>query len=134
MKVTAHYSNGTTRDVTQYVIWPKDPLTAEDTEFTVTFPYAMYRDENGKAGQEAEQPFAVLTLTVGETAAAKKGDVNGDGEIDSLDGLLLMRYLNGWDVEIACPDAMDVNGDGETDSLDGLLLMRFLNGWDVTLE
>lgn len=62
------------------------------------------------------------------------GDVNGDGEIDSLDGLLLMRYLNGWDVEIPCPDAMDANGDGNVDSLDGLLLMRFLNGWDVSLK
>ena len=61
------------------------------------------------------------------------GDVNGDGVIDSLDGLLLMRYLNGWDVEIASPKAMDVNNDGVVDSLDGLLLMRFLNGWDVTL-
>lgn len=63
----------------------------------------------------------------------KPGDVNGDGTIDSLDGLLLMRYLNDWDVEIKSPKAMDVNGDGAVDSLDGLLLMRYLNGWDVTL-
>ena len=61
------------------------------------------------------------------------GDINDDGEIDSLDGLLLMRYLNGWDVEIAVEEAMDANADGIVDSLDGLLLMRYLNGWDVTL-
>ena len=61
------------------------------------------------------------------------GDVTGDGKINSLDGLLLMRYLNGWNVNIASPEAMDVNGDGKVNSLDGLILMRYLNGWNVTL-
>ena len=62
------------------------------------------------------------------------GDLTADRNINSLDGLLLMRHLNGWDVEIAAPDAMDVNGDGTVNSLDGLILMRYLNGWDITLE
>ena len=61
------------------------------------------------------------------------GDLNGDDKINSLDGLMLMRYLNCWNVEIAFPDAMDVNGDGKVNSLDGLILMRYLNGWNVTL-
>lgn len=61
------------------------------------------------------------------------GDLTGDDKINSLDGLLLMRYLNGWNVNIASPDAMDVNGDGKVNSLDGLILMRYLNGWNVTL-
>lgn len=61
------------------------------------------------------------------------GDVTGDEKINSLDGLMLLRYLNGWDVNIASPEAMDVNGDGKVNSLDGLILMRYLNGWNVTL-
>ena len=61
------------------------------------------------------------------------GDLTGDGKINSLDGLLLMRYLNGWNVNIASPEAMDVNGDGKVNSLDGLILMRYLNGWNVNL-
>lgn len=61
------------------------------------------------------------------------GDLTGDGNINSLDGLLLMRYLNGWNVDITSPEAMDVNGDGKINSLDGLILMRYLNGWNVTL-
>lgn len=61
------------------------------------------------------------------------GDLTGDDKINSLDGLLLMRYLNGWNVNITSPDAMDVNGDGKVNSLDGLILMRYLNGWNVTL-
>jgi len=61
------------------------------------------------------------------------GDVNGDGIVNSLDGLILMRYLNGWNVKVAVPEAMDVNCDGNVNSLDGLILMRYLNGWNVTL-
>ena len=61
------------------------------------------------------------------------GDLTGDNKINSLDGLLLMRYLNGWNVNIASPEAMDVNGDDKVNSLDGLILMRYLNGWNVTL-
>ena len=61
------------------------------------------------------------------------GDLTGDGKVNSLDGLLLLRYLNGWEVNIASPEAMDVNGDGKVNSLDGLILMRYLNGWNVTL-
>lgn len=64
----------------------------------------------------------------------RKGDLTGDDKINSLDGLLLLRYLNGWNVEVQSPDAMDVNADGKVNSLDGLLLLRYLNGWDVSLQ
>ena len=63
----------------------------------------------------------------------KPGDVTNDEEINSLDGLVLMRYLNGWNIDVATPEAMDVNGDGEVNSLGGLILMRHLNGWSVEL-
>ena len=59
--------------------------------------------------------------------------MTGDGKVNSLDGLQLMRYLNGWDLVINSPEAMDVNADGKVNSLDGLLLMRYLNGWDISL-
>lgn len=70
---------------------------------------------------------------VDPSASFLYGDLNADGIVDSLDGLLLLRELNGWQQEIASPQAMDVSGDGVVDSLDGLILLRYLNGWDVTL-
>ncbi len=74
----------------------------------------------------------VCTVCGAEETDTVPGDVNGDGQVNSLDGLLLMRYLNGWsNVEVS--DAMDVSGDGQINSLDGLLLMRYLNGWDISL-
>jgi hypothetical protein len=80
-----------------------------------------------------DHTFADGTCTGCGAADSVPGDVNGDEKINSLDGLLLMRYLNGWNVNIASPEAMDVNGDGKVNSLDGLILMRYLNGWNVTL-
>lgn len=78
--------------------------------------------------------FEDSTCTVCGRSESEPGDVNGDGKVNSLDGLLLMRYLNNWDLVINSPEAMDVNGDDKVNSLDGLLLMRYLNGWDITLE
>lgn len=62
------------------------------------------------------------------------GDLNNDDKINSLDGLILLRYLNGWDIEIASPESMDINGDEKINSLDGLMLLRYLNGWNIELN
>jgi len=59
------------------------------------------------------------------------GDVNGDGEIDILDLILLRRYLAGHHVDVT-PGA-DVNGDGAIDILDLILLRRYLAGHPVVL-
>lgn len=61
------------------------------------------------------------------------GDLTGDDKINSLDGLMLLRYLNGWNVNIANTEQIDVNGDGKENSLDGLILLRYLNGWELDL-
>ena len=55
---------------------------------------------------------------------AAVGDLTGDDKINSLDGLLLMRYLNGWDVNVAAAEAMDINGDGKLNSRDVIAMMR----------
>lgn len=60
------------------------------------------------------------------------GDSNGDGSVNTLDLARLMRYLNGWDVEIDL-DAVDVNDDGKVNNRDYVLMQRYLNGWKVTL-
>ncbi len=49
--------------------------------------------------------FMLFALTVGISAELKPGDVNGDGEIDSKDAVLLAQYLAKWDVEIGCNHA-----------------------------
>ena len=60
------------------------------------------------------------------------GDVNGDGEVDDVDSIILERYLAGWEVEIDAA-ASDVNADDEVDDVDAIILARYLAGWDVPL-
>lgn len=60
------------------------------------------------------------------------GDVNGDGEVNGKDGILLAQYLAEWNVAISM-DAADVNGDGKVNGKDGILLAQYLAEWDVTL-
>ena len=52
------------------------------------------------------------------------GDVNGDGEVNSEDALLVMRYSMGIE-ELENLAAADVNGDGEVNMADALLLFRY---------
>ena len=74
------------------------------------------------------------TITFEVKAASNRipGDVNDDGEVDTMDALLLDRYLADWGNEINLANA-DVNGDGEVDTMDALLLDRYLADWEVTL-
>ncbi len=98
-----------------------------DTQYTVYQRYA--------ADGELDYSPTSDGLNVRTTALPPytPGDVTDDGKINSLDGLMLLRYLNGWTITINSPEAMDVNADGKVNSLDGLILMRYLNSWDVTL-
>ncbi len=61
----------------------------------------------------------------------KPGDVSGDEGVTSLDAIVIMRALAGWNgyadyVNIA---NADMNGDYEITSLDAILLARHLAGW-----
>lgn len=61
------------------------------------------------------------------------GDANGDGSINAKDCVVLMQYINGWDINVTV-EAADVNDDGKVNNKDYVLLVRYLNGWDVELK
>ncbi|MEA4966095.1 MAG: dockerin type I domain-containing protein [Oscillospiraceae bacterium] len=126
MTVTATYTNGMTRDVTKYVTWSTEPLTEEDTDFTINFPYVMYQDKDGTAGTAYPEPFAVLALSV---ERVQYGDVSGDGKIKSQDALLVYGYCNG-SVQLTEDQqrAADVSGDGKVTARDALLIYAYANG------
>ena len=88
LKVTAHYANGATKDVSDYLKYTTDPLTTNDTEITIsinleqlvkdklenlpenlknqTAKWQQYQDKDGKAGVEWEMPTTTVTITVEE--------------------------------------------------------------------
>lgn len=72
-----------------------------------------------------------ITLTSDESAQSA-GDMNGDGLVNTLDLIRLMKYISGIAVDIP-ESAGDVNGDGRINTLDLIRLMKYINGEDVKL-
>lgn len=126
LTVIAHYANGTSRDVTQYVTWSQEALTAEDTDFIITFPYAMYQNKDGQAGVEREKPFTTVQLTIEESKT--EPDLNGDGWINMKDVSILLKYINGAQALTQEQEAMaDLNGDGWINMKDVSAMLKIIN-------
>ena len=76
MQVLAHYANGTSKDITACVSFTTEPLTADDTEITVSFApdkllengedgyWQWYRDVEGQAGQTYYLPTASVSVEI----------------------------------------------------------------------
>ena len=127
LRVTAHYSNGLSRDVTEYVTWSEEPLTANDTDFIITMPYVMYQNQNGTAGVDYPEPFVALTLTI--ESDVTYGDVNGDATINMVDASCILQYINGA-VQLSGNEllAADVSGDSTVNMMDASLVLQYING------
>lgn len=68
-----------------------------------------------------------------QTTDRVPGDANGDGDINSRDALLVLRYSVGEEVSMIRDNA-DVTGDGEINSRDALMILRYSVGDDVVLK
>lgn len=129
MVVTATFSDGSTRDVTEMVSAPSEPLKNGETEISLVFGSGqiMYRNSPiGSAmiaGSEIAEISTELQIRVGE-GTVTWGDVNGDGKVNSTDAVLILRYAAqlGVDIDTA---AADVNGDGKINSTDAVLVLRY---------
>ncbi len=77
---------------------------------------------NGLYRGEVEKSYKIIIF----------GDVNGDGNIDSIDAGVTVdveNYLTGWDpiADAAYIKAGDLNGDGNTDSIDAGIMTDYEN-------
>ena len=64
-----------------------------------------------------------------------RGDANGDGETDSLDATLVLKYDAGMiDFTAEQKEALDVNGDGDADSADASLIFKYDAGLITDFE
>ena len=148
MRVTAEYANGLTRDVTKYVSWSTDPLTADDTELEIRFEHTLYQDLADGTGVAYTAPSAVIRLTVSPDGDPPEdpvqlyqpGDADGDGSITAADARLALRravdletYEKGSLKYLAC----DADADGSVTAADARKILRAAveledpSGWKV---
>ncbi len=111
IEVTAYYKNGRSRDITRYISYSEEPLTADDEDFAIRFEHIMYQDKDHEGGYEITPPTAYLKLKIGDDEVF--GDVNQDGKVTDLDMELVQDHINGRtdlsEQEITLGD-VDLNG------------------------
>jgi len=77
----------------------------------------------------------IKVLLSGSGVRYRKGDVNGDGKIDTADALEILKNEAGLSNIISGNDrafaAADVNGDGRIDTEDALLILRIAAGLET---
>ena len=56
------------------------------------------------------------------------GDVDGNGNVEGVDALIVMRYAMGILDELENPEAANVNGDENVDLMDALIILRMAMG------
>ena len=79
LRVMAKYANGVRADVTKDVSFSREPLTGEDTEFTLSYGLGeyeeMYQNRDGQTGVQYHIPTATLDLTIYEDHLWDEGAV-----------------------------------------------------------
>jgi hypothetical protein len=134
MEVTLTYSNGLTRDVTEYVTWSDDALAEGNDTVTITFPYVMYHNSDNadgttEAGVVTSTPNTTIAIKVEGEKEYISGDVDGNGKINSTDALLILKMIAGGEVlDNINVDAADVDGSGKVDSTDALMILKMCAG------
>ena len=95
---------------------------------------ALSEDDPGYIGTG----FKLKALTSSGEAADELtvvivGEINGDGEINATDRMILARYLAGWEGyedRIRNKKAADIDGNGALEASDRMVLARYLAGWE----
>jgi hypothetical protein len=128
MVITATYVNGMTRDVTDYVAFSQEELTAQDTTFTGAFTHVMYHNQEEGQGMTSVAttiPNVTIELTIG---AGLMGDVDSNGIIELADAQMILDYEAQILENALILSVSDVSGDGKIDSNDAVLISQFLTG------
>ncbi|MCL2513088.1 MAG: dockerin type I domain-containing protein [Oscillospiraceae bacterium] len=133
MEVAAWYSGG--RDAKlpsgSYTVSTFDSRTAGEKRITVTYGsftdefYITVKDDVANTANPGGNGSFKRPGINGPAVNLKKGDVNGDGEIDAADARLVLRHVAKLQLLAAeqLPRA-DASGDGEVDAADARLILR----------
>jgi hypothetical protein len=109
------------------------PVTGAFTSVEVTakeaFRYVRYLSPKDGFGNVAELQFFGYSPadSLSSVELEKAGDINSDGQIDSIDLLLMKKHILGIET-IQNIKSADLNSDEVIDALDYVIMKRFLSG------
>jgi hypothetical protein len=99
--------------------------------YTLKVTKAGHQTFEGKIVVSDSDVVRNVTLSLVPNGEALIGDVNLDGQVNSIDSNLLKRSVAGeYQIDAASPAALnaDINGDGQINSIDSNLLKRMVAG------
>jgi hypothetical protein len=104
-------------------------LTLEGLEY-----YIVASDGSNTVNKgTADEPYTVIIKDA--SAISRKGDVDGNGVVDTKDALMIMQCLGG---DLIMTDdefkRADLNGDNELSSVEALRILQYINGNVSTLD
>ena len=100
---------------------------------------ATISSDDAMANQISENVYEgtdELTLRLSFDApvpAVLKGDLNGDGQVNNRDAIIMDRYVAGWEgyeSKIVDMKAADLNNDGQVNNRDAMIMDRYIAGWE----
>ena len=80
----------------------------------------------------SEYILSSFKITVTAGSGVLLGDIDGSGEIDVDDLIILQKIVAGWKVDEKYKKVADLDEDGDTDVDDLILLQKKVAGWNVT--
>lgn len=113
-------------------IWTLKLNVADDVssgEYVLKVQNAKYSLTSGAAKVSMANTTTKLTIE-----DYKKGDVNGDGDIDIADAVCIVNRVVGKETPAFVDAAADVNGDGEADIADAVRIVNLVVGKIVALS
>ena len=99
----------------------KIDILGEEGKTVTTVVKAYAKTDDGEESNTVEYTYIIKI----ENITVKRGDVNGDGNRDVSDAVLLKKYLAGMAVNID-EKAADVDGNRHIDVTDAVLLLKHL--------
>ena len=92
----------------------------------VTTDNNNYTRQSGSSSDENTYRYALTIDRKMTLVVVKMGDINFDGNVDSADALLILRYdVDKADLNDLQKKNGDINLDGKTDSADALMILRY---------
>ena len=108
MQVIATYTNGKTRDVTEYVTYSEESLTPDDTDLTITFPYVKYQNRDGQAGCDYTAPITSVSLDISK----KEPEVEPEKEVIQEKNVTLAKTSYTYNGKVQKPTVKAKNAKG----------------------